>query len=216
MSPSTLTQTTSTISVVALTSPPSLLGSLPYVLLKFQHLRATRKVLTTTALQHYGPDTYNKNWIYRSDDWLLAERWELLINNRDSIPFVEIITWNDYGESHYVGPIEGDQPNSQAWVDGFDHQGEFVYLHTCQSLLTVGLPISKAGWTSLRSTSRHTRPAAIPLSPLTGLSFGRGSILKPLPPLTPLARLLMLHGYVAETICIVESVPIIVSLIVGE
>ena len=23
-----------------------------------------------------------------------------------------------------MGPIEGAQPNSQAWVDGFDHQGE--------------------------------------------------------------------------------------------
>jgi glucan endo-1,3-alpha-glucosidase len=27
----------------------------------------------------------------------------------------------DYGESHYIGPIKGAQPNSQAWVDGFDH-----------------------------------------------------------------------------------------------
>ncbi|KII85452.1 glycoside hydrolase family 71 protein [Plicaturopsis crispa FD-325 SS-3] len=72
---------------------------------------------------HYGVDSFNKNFIFNTDDWLLAERWELLVKNRDSIPFVEIITWNDYGESHYIGPIEGDQPNSQAWVDGFDHQG---------------------------------------------------------------------------------------------
>ena len=28
----------------------------------------------------------------------------------------------DYGESHYVGPIKGAQPNSQAWVDGFSHE----------------------------------------------------------------------------------------------
>ena len=27
----------------------------------------------------------------------------------------------DYGESHYIGPIKGAQPNSEAWVDGFDH-----------------------------------------------------------------------------------------------
>ena len=27
----------------------------------------------------------------------------------------------DYGESHYIGPIKGAQPNSQAWVDGFPH-----------------------------------------------------------------------------------------------
>jgi glucan endo-1,3-alpha-glucosidase len=27
----------------------------------------------------------------------------------------------DYGESHYIGPIKGAQPNSQSWVDGFPH-----------------------------------------------------------------------------------------------
>ena len=27
----------------------------------------------------------------------------------------------DYGESHYIGPIKGTQPNSQAWVDGYPH-----------------------------------------------------------------------------------------------
>jgi len=34
------------------------------------------------------------------------------------------MTSPDYGESHYIGPIEGAQPNSQAWVNGFDHQGK--------------------------------------------------------------------------------------------
>lgn len=73
--------------------------------------------------QHYGPNTYNKNFIYRADDWLFAERWEMLIANRDSINFTEALTWNDFGESHYLGPIEGIQPMSQSWVNGFDHQG---------------------------------------------------------------------------------------------
>ncbi|KAK7689418.1 hypothetical protein QCA50_007210 [Cerrena zonata] len=72
---------------------------------------------------HYSPQTYNKNFIYRSDDWLFAQRWELLIQNRTQVPFAQVITWNDYGESHYVGPVEGVQPMSQAWVNGFDHQG---------------------------------------------------------------------------------------------
>ncbi|KAG8839265.1 hypothetical protein FRB91_007114 [Serendipita sp. 411] len=72
---------------------------------------------------HYGPDTWNKNWIYRGDDWLFAKRWEELIGMRDRVGIVEVISWNDYGESHYIGPIAGAQPNSQAWVDGFDHQG---------------------------------------------------------------------------------------------
>ncbi|KAI0778002.1 glycoside hydrolase family 71 protein [Irpex lacteus] len=58
---------------------------------------------------------YNtKNFIWRPDDWLLANRWEAIVANRTSIDFVEVNTWNDYGESHYIGPIE-------AWVDGYDH-----------------------------------------------------------------------------------------------
>ncbi|KAI0794820.1 glycosyl hydrolase family 71-domain-containing protein [Abortiporus biennis] len=72
---------------------------------------------------HYGKDTFNKNFIYHFDDWLFAQRWELLIANRTNIDFAEVITWNDYGESHYVGPIDGVQPMSQSWVNGFDHQG---------------------------------------------------------------------------------------------
>ncbi|KAI0746462.1 glycoside hydrolase family 71 protein [Daedaleopsis nitida] len=72
---------------------------------------------------HYGLNTFNKNWIYRMDDWTFAQRWEMLVQNRATVPLVQVATWNDYGESHYVGPIEGIQPMSQAWVNGFDHQG---------------------------------------------------------------------------------------------
>ncbi|KAG8754678.1 hypothetical protein FRC14_004840 [Serendipita sp. 396] len=43
---------------------------------------------------HYGPDTYNKNWIYRGDDWLYAQRWEQLFNLRSRFDIVEIITFN--------------------------------------------------------------------------------------------------------------------------
>ena len=75
------------------------------------------------VFQHYGPNTYNKNFIYRGDNWLWATRWEMLIQNRASVSLVEVATWNDYGESHYVGPIEGAQPNSQAWVNGNNHTG---------------------------------------------------------------------------------------------
>ncbi|KAK0200013.1 glycoside hydrolase family 71 protein [Desarmillaria ectypa] len=72
---------------------------------------------------HYGRDTYNKNWIYPSDDWLFAARWEILINNREEVDLVQLLTWNDYGESHYLGPIEGSQSGSDAWTTRFDHQG---------------------------------------------------------------------------------------------
>lgn len=72
---------------------------------------------------HYGPNSYNKNWIYRSDDWLYASRWEMLVGHRAEVDLVEIVTWNDYGESSYIGPIEGEQPNSEAWTNGFPHLG---------------------------------------------------------------------------------------------
>ncbi|KZT12051.1 glycoside hydrolase family 71 protein [Laetiporus sulphureus 93-53] len=72
---------------------------------------------------HYGKSSYNKNFIYLSDYHLYNNRWDTIIANRDSIDVVEVITWNDYGESHYIGPIEGAQPDSQDWVDGMDHTG---------------------------------------------------------------------------------------------
>lgn len=71
--------------------------------------------------QHYGKISYNKNFVFCGDDWLLARRWELLVKNRDKIAIAQIVTWNDYGESSYVGPIEGVQPQSQAWTNGFDN-----------------------------------------------------------------------------------------------
>jgi hypothetical protein len=43
---------------------------------------------------HYGPDSFNKNWIYRSDDWLYNTRWDQLIQARDKIDIVQIISWN--------------------------------------------------------------------------------------------------------------------------
>ncbi|TBU46665.1 glycoside hydrolase family 71 protein [Dichomitus squalens] len=70
---------------------------------------------------HYGPNSWTKNWIYRGDDWLLMRRWEQLVANRSQIDIVQIISYNDFGESHYLGPIKGAQPNSQAWVDGYPH-----------------------------------------------------------------------------------------------
>ncbi|ORX38896.1 glycosyl hydrolase family 71-domain-containing protein [Kockovaella imperatae] len=54
---------------------------------------------------YYGPNSYNKDWIYRSDDWLLARRFEQIVQMRNQVDFAEIISWNDFGESHYVGPI---------------------------------------------------------------------------------------------------------------
>lgn len=77
---------------------------------------------------HYGPDTWNKNWLFKSDT-LWTDRWQQVL---DLAPqFVEIITWNDFGESHYIGPLHDDDgkddvyaggaTGAKRWVPGHDH-----------------------------------------------------------------------------------------------
>ncbi|KAI2607778.1 glycoside hydrolase family 71 protein [Hypoxylon fragiforme] len=63
---------------------------------------------------------YNKNW-YSSSDSLWYDRWKQVL---DIMPqYVEIITWNDYGESSYINdPIPAQIVNgAQAYVNGFGH-----------------------------------------------------------------------------------------------
>jgi glucan endo-1,3-alpha-glucosidase len=64
-------------------------------------------------------------FIYLADSHLYPTRWENLVGLRDQVDIVELVTWNDYGESHYLkDPTAADaQPNSQAWVTGFSHAG---------------------------------------------------------------------------------------------
>jgi glucan endo-1,3-alpha-glucosidase len=59
---------------------------------------------------------------------LLAKRWEAIISKRDQYDIIQILTWNDYGESHYVGPIRGALPKSEAWTIGFNHTA-FLDVH---------------------------------------------------------------------------------------
>lgn len=45
---------------------------------------------------------YKKNWVWKGDH-LWYERWEEVLYLQPE--WVEIISWNDYGESHYIGPL---------------------------------------------------------------------------------------------------------------
>lgn len=50
---------------------------------------------------HYGPEVlYSKNFVFPSGP-LWYNRWQEILTG--GFNFVEIITWNDIGESHYVG-----------------------------------------------------------------------------------------------------------------
>ncbi|KAH9891615.1 glycoside hydrolase [Cubamyces lactineus] len=72
---------------------------------------------------HFGP-LLDKNFIYDCDDHLFVRRWQNIIDHRDQVDIVQLLSWNDYGESHYIGPIEGNLPQgADAWTFGYDHQG---------------------------------------------------------------------------------------------
>ena len=60
---------------------------------------------------------YSKNWVARGSG-LWHTRWTQVIDINP--PIVEIITWNDFGESHYIGPntcLECIPGNGQAVPD---------------------------------------------------------------------------------------------------
>jgi glucan endo-1,3-alpha-glucosidase len=84
--------------------------------------RAYMTAVSPYFFTHFGANSWNKNWIYRSDNWLYCTRWEQIIAQRGVSTMTEILTWNDYGESSYIGPIRGSLPaTSDRWVNGFDH-----------------------------------------------------------------------------------------------
>ncbi|KAF7586515.1 hypothetical protein BBP40_008775 [Aspergillus hancockii] len=75
---------------------------------------------------------FDKNWVWRGDD-LWYDRWQEVISFQPE--FVQIISWNDYGESHYIGPLHknaykafdrGEAPFNYAL--GMPHDGWRTFL----------------------------------------------------------------------------------------
>lgn len=72
---------------------------------------------------HYGIEvSYSKNFVFPSD-LLWQDRWNQVLEKQPQ--FVEIITWNDYGESHYIGPLSSKHYDDGAskWVNDMPHDG---------------------------------------------------------------------------------------------
>ena len=64
--------------------------------------------------------SWGKKWVWRGDD-LWHDRWQQVIKLQPQ--FVEIVTWNDFGEGHYIGPIhdEGIPAGAERYVKNFPH-----------------------------------------------------------------------------------------------
>ncbi|KAJ6038422.1 uncharacterized protein N7446_005222 [Penicillium canescens] len=72
---------------------------------------------------HFGDGVYyNKNRVFPSN-LLWYDRWREILTTKPR--FVEIITWNDYGESHYIGPLSSPHTDdgSSKWVTDMPHNG---------------------------------------------------------------------------------------------
>jgi glucan endo-1,3-alpha-glucosidase len=69
--------------------------------------------------------TSDGNHWYRIGESNLPERMQQILSVQPD--FVEFITWNDAGESHYIGNIWPEaiagSPDIQAYADGFNHKG---------------------------------------------------------------------------------------------
>ncbi|WRT67952.1 uncharacterized protein IL334_004926 [Kwoniella shivajii] len=85
---------------------------------------------------HFGKEVpWSKNWLFRSEN-LWKYRWDQLLQMGDNLKFIEIVTWNDYGESHNVRPWGGNHTDdgSSKWSEGLDHS----------AMLDLSLPYIKA------------------------------------------------------------------------
>ncbi|PLB45533.1 alpha-1,3-glucanase/mutanase [Aspergillus steynii IBT 23096] len=72
---------------------------------------------------HFGGEVpYSKNWVFPGD-LLWYNRWQEILNLGPR--FIEIVTWNDYGESHYIGPLASPHTDDGAskWVMDMPHGG---------------------------------------------------------------------------------------------
>jgi len=64
---------------------------------------------------------------------LFPMRWQQMIQLMPDL--IDLISWNNFGESDYLGPIEGAMPNgSNKWVNGFDHT---LWLRMSQYYITA-------------------------------------------------------------------------------
>ncbi|KAL8672977.1 MAG: hypothetical protein Q9224_007543, partial [Gallowayella concinna] len=61
----------------------------------------------------------NKNWAQAQDDAIFIDRWASLLTLKPD--FIEIVTWNDWSESSYIGPPTDDSLASDVYWAEVDH-----------------------------------------------------------------------------------------------
>lgn len=64
----------------------------------------------------------SKNFVFKSED-LWYTRWQAMLDQADKVNYIELISWNDFGESHYLAPTtdKGSDGEWASYVAGFEH-----------------------------------------------------------------------------------------------
>ncbi|KAL2312078.1 Glucan endo-1,3-alpha-glucosidase agn2 [Schizosaccharomyces pombe] len=143
-------------------SPTSDAEDLVYI----QNSKATNKKYMATVSPIFYTHFTSKNYSFFSEG-LWFTRWMQLI--KDQPDYVQVLTWNDYGESTYIGPTNyaADFPvigsNSHEWVDSFTHAPLSYSLPLFIQMYkqnTTGLPSNFSGISQLYVTYRvHSKNA---------------------------------------------------------
>ncbi|KAG0141631.1 hypothetical protein CROQUDRAFT_51455 [Cronartium quercuum f. sp. fusiforme G11] len=77
--------------------------------------------VSPTFFTNYGASSLNKSFVYNAGN-NYAKRWAQAIELGSN--FVQVSTWNDYGESHYIGPRPHStqlEPATTSWVNAANH-----------------------------------------------------------------------------------------------
>lgn len=86
----------------------------------------------------------NAGYYYRKGELTFASRVQQIIDTQPD--YVELISWNDYGESHYIGVVHPEplnapgQGNVKVYTNGFDHTPWQAMLPNLIYGIKVGAP----------------------------------------------------------------------------
>ncbi|KAI9369320.1 glycoside hydrolase [Aspergillus egyptiacus] len=85
-----------------------------------QNLDRVGKVYMAPVSPWFSTHFNTKNWVFICED-LPHLRWTQMLEMQP--PLIQIISWNDYGESHYIGPYSAAHTDdgSAQWTKDFPH-----------------------------------------------------------------------------------------------
>ncbi|KAL4871081.1 hypothetical protein BDV12DRAFT_206924 [Aspergillus spectabilis] len=120
-----------------------------------------------------------KNWVFICED-LPHLRWQQMLDMQPEL--IEIISWNDYGESHYIGPYSEahSDDGSAQWTKDFPHDAWRILAKPYIAAYKAGESIPYVESDQLvywyRPTPKNVRCSKDPLGPPNGVNLLADSV----------------------------------------